>query len=119
MVQWFAEERLITDSDPMVSAMENAGNPHYLPTAVAVARRSTPTSWCCSISGAKLDRQGAVFADITWVGYTGRHVPERYARAFSAVASARDAAIALVQTRGSRGPRPSAAGRSIGRPRRC
>src|SRR5437762_4406047 len=33
MVQWFKDEGLVTDSEPMVSAMENAGNPHYLPTA--------------------------------------------------------------------------------------
>ena len=45
----------------------------------------------------KLDRPGAVFADITWVGYTGAQPPERYARAFATVAAARDAAIALVQ----------------------
>ena len=31
----------------------------------------------------KLDRPGAVFADITWVGYTGARVPDQYARAFA------------------------------------
>jgi Xaa-Pro aminopeptidase len=41
---------------------------------------------------------GAVFADITWVGVTGRTVPERPARAFHAIAAARDAAVALVET---------------------
>ena len=34
---------------------------------------------------AKLDKPGAVFADITWVGFTGRAVPERFGRAFEAV----------------------------------
>jgi Xaa-Pro dipeptidase len=38
-----------------------------------------------------------VYADITWVGFTGP-VPERQARAFAAIAAARDAAITLVQT---------------------
>jgi Xaa-Pro dipeptidase len=38
-----------------------------------------------------------VFADITWMGFTGPTVPERYAKAFAAIAAARDAAIALVQ----------------------
>ncbi len=33
MWQWFTEEGLISDSAPNVSAQENAGNPHYLPTA--------------------------------------------------------------------------------------
>jgi len=38
-----------------------------------------------------------VFADITWVGFTGRRVPERYAKAFAAICAARDAGIRLVE----------------------
>ena len=45
----------------------------------------------------KLDRPGAVYADITWVGFTGQRVPERFARAFATIRDARDAAITLVQ----------------------
>ena len=45
----------------------------------------------------KLDRPGAVFADITWVGYTGARPPDRQVKAFEAVRAARDAAVALVQ----------------------
>jgi Xaa-Pro aminopeptidase len=96
MVKWFAEERLITDSEPMVSAMENAGNPHYLPTASKSRVINADELVLLDLWG-KVDRKGTVFADITWVGFTGRHVPERYARAFSAIANARDAAIRLVQ----------------------
>jgi len=96
MVKWFAEERLITDSEPMVSAMENAGNPHYLPTASKSRAIKADELVLLDLWG-KVDGQGTVFADITWVGYTGREVPERYARAFKAVAAARDAAITLVQ----------------------
>src|SRR4051812_32950900 len=33
MVQWFAEEGLISDAPPVVAAQENAGNPHYMPEA--------------------------------------------------------------------------------------
>jgi Xaa-Pro dipeptidase len=32
MWEWFAEEGLVSDSAPNVSAQENAGNPHYLPS---------------------------------------------------------------------------------------
>jgi len=45
----------------------------------------------------KLDKAGAVFADITWVGFTGRTVPERFVNAFDAIRDARDAAVALVK----------------------
>ena len=47
----------------------------------------------------KLDGPGAVFADITWVGYTGREAPARIGKAFNAVKRARDAAVELVQQR--------------------
>jgi Xaa-Pro aminopeptidase len=40
---------------------------------------------------------GAVFADITWVGFTGSRVPDETARAFDAIVRARDAAVALVE----------------------
>src|SRR5262249_16866514 len=97
MVKWFAEERLLTDSEPMVSAMENAGNPHYLPTASHSPAINAAELVLLDLWG-KVDRKGTVFADTTWVAYTGRRIPERYTNAFSAVAKARDAAIALVQT---------------------
>jgi Xaa-Pro aminopeptidase len=45
----------------------------------------------------KLETPGAVYADITWVAYTGAKVPEQYAKAFAAIAGGRDAAIALVE----------------------
>jgi Xaa-Pro aminopeptidase len=96
MVQWFADEQLVTDSEPMVSAMENAGNPHYLPTAARSRSIGANELVLLDLWG-KLDGPDAVFADITWVGYTGRQVPDRFARAFGAVAKARDAAVALVQ----------------------
>ena len=38
-----------------------------------------------------------MFADITWVGFTGREVPAPMATAFDAAARARDAAVELVQ----------------------
>ena len=33
MAAWFDEEGLVSDSHPVVAAQENAGDPHYLPTA--------------------------------------------------------------------------------------
>ena len=96
MAGWFRDEGLVTDSDPNVSAAENSGNPHYLPTASA-HRAIRPEEIVLLDLWGKLERPGAVFADITWVGYTGRRVPERYGQAFTAIAAGRDAAVSLVQ----------------------
>jgi Xaa-Pro dipeptidase len=102
MAGWFRDEGLVSDSDPNVSAEENAGNPHYLPTSSASRAIRSDELVLLDLWG-KLDRSGAVFADITWMGYTGNRVPDRYAQAFAAVAAARDAATALVQRAASAG----------------
>jgi Xaa-Pro dipeptidase len=96
MVEWFRREGLVSDSAPNVSAAEHAGNPHYLPTA-ASHRAIGPEELVLLDLWGKLDRPGAVFADITWVGYTGRRPADRHVKAFEAACAARDAAIALVQ----------------------
>jgi Xaa-Pro aminopeptidase len=96
MVEWFADEELVSDSAPVVAVRGNAGNPHYLPTA----ERSSPIVpdevLLLDLWG-KRNEPGAVFADITWVGFTGRRAPQALERAFTAAAAARDAAVALVQ----------------------
>jgi len=96
MAGWFRDEGLVTDSDPAVSVEANAGNPHYLPTKSRHRAIRRDELVLLDLWG-KLDAPGAVFADITWVGFTGRSVPERYARAFGTAAAARDAAVSLVQ----------------------
>jgi len=97
MAGWFREEGLVSDSDPNVSVGENAGNPHYLPTASSHRAIGRDELVLIDLWG-KLDRPGAVFADITWVGFTGKRPPKAYVDAFAAICEARDAAIALAQS---------------------
>jgi Xaa-Pro aminopeptidase len=102
MVRWFAEEGLVSDSAPVVALGANAGNPHYLPSADA-SRRIVPDEVLLLDLWGKLDRPGAVFADITWVGMAARQVPAEIARAFGAAAAARDTAVELVEGAAGRG----------------
>jgi Xaa-Pro aminopeptidase len=96
MAGWFAEEGLVAESAPNVSAQENAGNPHYLPTA-AQHRAVRPNELLLLDLWGKLATPAAVYADITWVGFTGATVPDRMAQAFGAICGARDAAVDAVQ----------------------
>jgi len=96
MAGWFREEGLIADADPNVSGGENSGNPHYLPTAAHHRSIRRDEIVLLDLWG-KLATDGAVYADITWMGYTGTNVPERFARAFAVICGARDAAVALVR----------------------
>jgi Xaa-Pro aminopeptidase len=96
MVQWFEEEGLISDSAPDVALGANAGNPHYLPSRDNSAVIVADQVLLLDLWG-KVREPGAVFADITWVGFTGSRVSDETARAFDAIVRARDAAVALVE----------------------
>ena len=97
MAAWFEEEGLVSDSAPVVAAQENAGDPHYQPTARRTRSIAEDELVLLDLWGKKKGDPQAVYADITWVGYTGRYVPSEMAAAFEAVGQARDAAVALVQ----------------------
>jgi Xaa-Pro aminopeptidase len=96
MSGWFEDEGLITDAPPVVGAQENAGNPHYMPTDEQHRVIGDNEVVLLDLWG-KLPDSGAVFADITWVGFTAPEVPDRYVKAFNAARDGRDAAVALVQ----------------------
>jgi Xaa-Pro aminopeptidase len=96
MQRWFAEEGLVTDAPPIVAAAAHAGDPHYEPTPQSSSTIARGDVVLLDLWG-KLDRPGAVYADITWTGIFG--VPgDEVGRVFALVARARDAALAAVQT---------------------
>ena len=96
MSAWFKAAGLTSDSRPVVAAQENAGDPHYLPTRER-HRIIGPDEVLLLDLWGKVTTPGAVYADITWMGYTGGSVPTRYAEAFTVVRGGRDAAVELVQ----------------------
>lgn len=102
MMAWFAEEGLVTDSAPIVAAAENAGDPHYQPTAASSRRIRANDVVLLDLWG-KLPVPRAVFADISWMGFTGPDIPAPVAAAFTAVRDARDAAIGLVESAAAAG----------------
>jgi Xaa-Pro aminopeptidase len=101
MVSWFNELGLNHEL-PNVSAQENAGNPHYMPPQSG-SRAIRPNELVLIDLWGKLRTPGAVFADITWVAYTGDSVPGEYQRAFAAVRDGRDAAVDLVTSAAAQG----------------
>jgi Xaa-Pro aminopeptidase len=96
MMDWFAELGLITDAAPVVGTQENAGNPHYLPTKEK-SRAIRPNELVLLDLWGKLDRPGAVYADITWCGFSG-DAPEDIAKAFDTIVAGRAAAVTKVQS---------------------
>lgn len=96
MWRWFQEEELTSDAAPLVAAMENASDPHYMPTAAGSRPIHANELLLLDLWG-KLKTPGAVFADISWVGFTGANVPDDMSRVFAVARDARDAAVSLVE----------------------
>lgn len=97
MVKFFAEEGLIADNPPIVAAQENAGDPHYAPSK-DVARAIQPNEVLLLDLWGKLPSPSAVYADITWCGFTGDTPTDTIATAFATIVAGRDAAITKVQS---------------------
>lgn len=117
MWHWFEEEGLTSDAAPMVAAQENASDPHYTPGPDRSRPIHANELVLLDLWG-KLKTPGAVFADITWVGFTGPQVPDEMVRVFAAARDARDAAVELVQDaaragREVRGFEPDRAAREV------
>jgi Xaa-Pro dipeptidase len=94
----FIKRNMVTDSDPIVAVNENSANPHYAPDK-DIHKEIKPGDFILIDLWAKMNTQEATFADITWTGFVGEHVPEKYVSIFNIVAAARDAAYNLIELR--------------------
>ena len=91
---------------PIVGFGPNAANPHYEPHAGKDRTLSADEVVLLDLWGGR-GKVDTVFADQTWMGFSGRRVPEKVQRVWEVVRGARDAAIALVRERVAKGNAPS------------
>lgn len=95
VVRGLEDQGLVLDTLPIVGFGPNAANPHYEPEAGrdAVLEREQVVLldlW----AGRSRD---TVFADQTWMGFSGTRPPAKVAEVWRAVRDARDAAVAAIQ----------------------
>ncbi|HNZ02588.1 MAG TPA: M24 family metallopeptidase [Myxococcota bacterium] len=86
---------------PIVGVNGHPSDPHFEPTpdnTVVIREGDTVLIdlW------AKLARPGAIFYDITWVGFVGTNPPDEYLKIFTVVRDARKAAVEFVRERFAR-----------------
>jgi Xaa-Pro dipeptidase len=91
MQKHFTDNGLMTHEAPNCSVNANSGNPHYEPTK-EVHSELHEGDFVLIDLWAKKNKPGSTYNDITWVGYLGSSVPEKYTKIFSIVRDARDAA---------------------------
>ncbi len=97
--QWILEQfraNLIVSSDPPIVAVgKNGGNPHYEPKPSSSAVLAEGEMLLLDMWG-KTRAPNSVYYDITWMGFLGKTVPSKYAKAFEVVRAGRDNAVAFV-----------------------
>jgi Xaa-Pro aminopeptidase len=99
--QWilkeFAASGIQREEGPDVAVNANASDPHYGP----VRGKSSPIRegdlLLLDVWGKTKDT-GSVYYDVTWIGYLGVKVPEKYAKVFAVLREARDKAVDLILT---------------------
>jgi Xaa-Pro dipeptidase len=104
--QWIASEfasaGIRREEGPDVAVNANASDPHYGP----VAGKSSPIRegdlLLLDVWG-KINAPGSVYYDITWIGFLGAEVPEKYAKVFRIAREARDKAVDLILSSVARG----------------
>ncbi|MBI1973571.1 aminopeptidase P family protein [Candidatus Micrarchaeota archaeon] len=95
MMSVFAARKLDPQGPPIVACGPNGADPHYVPSKVEHSPIRLNQPVVLDLWG-KIGDNGT-YADITWMAFTGKRVPERVIRVFSTVLEARDAAVGFLK----------------------
>lgn len=92
-----AQEGLTMDgSHPIVAVNENASIPHH--DCTQAPRRIIKKGDLVLIDlWARKEEAMSIYHDITWMGYVGKNIPEKYAELFSIIAQARDEGVKTIK----------------------
>lgn len=98
LLQQFRAYDMVTDHSPICAVDAHCGDPHYEPlegssSVIQKGQLVLLDIW------AKLTKDRAVMADITWMAFAGSaaEIPARYHEIFAVLTKARDAAVAFLR----------------------
>jgi Xaa-Pro aminopeptidase len=95
ILQRFSAAGIVTEEGPDVAVNANASDPHYGPSKEKSSSIREGDLLLLDVWG-KQKASGSVYYDITWMGYLGAKVPEKYAKVFKILVAARDRAVELI-----------------------
>jgi Xaa-Pro dipeptidase len=97
IAQKFADAGIMTEEGPDVAVNANASDPHYAPTKEKSSAIREGDLLLLDVWG-KQKSPGSVYYDVSWVGYMGASVPEKYSKVFKVLIEARDRAVELIRS---------------------
>jgi len=99
--QWILERfhatGIDTDEGPDIAVNANASDPHYAPSKEKSSPIREGDLLLLDVWG-KQKAADSVYYDITWMGYLGAKVPDKYAKVFNVLREARDRAVDLIRS---------------------
>lgn len=95
----FEQAGMTADSRPIVAVNANAGSPHYQPDEHHFSPIKDGDFVLIDLWAKLKEPHDACYADITWTGFVGKEVPDKYEKIFQIVRGGRDAALGLVRER--------------------
>jgi Xaa-Pro aminopeptidase len=104
--QWILREfdaaGIVREVGPDIAVNAHASDPHYGPAEGKSSPIREGDLLLMDVWGKK-NAPGSVYYDITWMGFLGAQVPEKYAKVFAVLRQSRDTAIDLIQSHVSAG----------------
>jgi Xaa-Pro aminopeptidase len=97
--QRFQQLGMTANSRPIVAVNAHSGQPHYQPNENSFAPIKEGDFVLIDLWAKLKEPHDAVYADITWTGFVGTAVPEKYTKIFNVVKGGLDAALNLVKER--------------------
>jgi Xaa-Pro dipeptidase len=99
--QWILREfesaGIVREDGPDVAVNANASDPHYGPQPGRAAAIREGDLLLLDVWG-KTTGERSVYYDVTWMGFLGGKVPEKYAKVFGVLREARDKAVDLIRS---------------------
>ncbi|MEE8257316.1 MAG: M24 family metallopeptidase, partial [Acidobacteriota bacterium] len=96
MAEWFVVDEIESSDPPIVAVNAHSGDPHYSPREEGSPSIGKGDFVLLDVWG-KQKFSDAVYFDITWTGYVGDSVPDKYREIFDVVREARDRAVSFIQ----------------------
>lgn len=102
MHELMAKNGMLWEDGPIVAINEHAADPHFEPTEENSYEMKEGDLVLLDL-WAKKNKPGAIYYDITWMGYIGKEVPQHIEDYYQIGRAARDAALDMVRDRFAQG----------------
>ncbi|MDP3725153.1 MAG: M24 family metallopeptidase [Nanoarchaeota archaeon] len=100
----YKERGLWADHDPIIAFGANTSFVHYFPSQYS---RKLRAGSCILLDvWARVREKGAPFADLTWMGFSGKRIPPEIEKIFGSVILARNASVRFLRSHVRKGVLP-------------